>query len=384
MKKTTSILLGMMCLATVGFADAKLDAYKQEANEQIAKIMNSDKSLDKKASILAEKAQKLILKDKLDARQKVMLKEYYVKLGDLNLDTLHNYDKAMEYYGKAVVLKDDGQTQMKKGNACFYSQRYEEALAAYRSALKQGDLAEKDMPDFYFMKGQAEYWDGDYGSAELDLKKAFELNKDKKEQIARELVTCLWERGSYDEALAWLKDYAKLSKEKDFVYRNQAGINYEIGEYGEGAKALAALEKQYPNDEALLLLKAELKYAQGQYQEAKELMMQEYAKKNRKNTYDYYCNLLLAQLALKDGQKNGNYEPAELYLERAVRKPMPAYGIKVKADIYLAMGYKQKALEHYIAFLKTSTSATVNQQVAVQTAKLQNEIWPTGVPADKQ
>lgn len=384
MKKTASVLLGLMCLASVGFADAKLDAYKQEANEQIAKIMNSDKSLDRKASILAEKAQKLILKDKLDVRQKVMLKEYYVKLGDLNLDTLHNYDKAMEYYGKAVVLKDDGPTQMKKGNACFYSQRYEEALAAYRSALKQGDVPNKDLPDFYFMKGQAEYWNGDYGSAELDLKKALELNNGKKEQIVRELVTCLWERGTYDEALAWLREYAKLSKEKDFVYRNQVGINYEIGEYGEGAKALAVLENQYPNDEALLLLKAELKYAQGKYQEAKDLMMQEFAKKNRKNTYDYYCNLLLAQLALKDGQKNGNYEPAELYLDRAVRKPMPAYGIKVKADIYLAMGYKEKALEHYIAFLKTSTSASVNQQVAAQTAKLQNEIWPKGVPANKQ
>lgn len=380
MKKIVSSLLALVCVASVCLAKDDSAAYVDAANKQIAKIMNSDKDMKEKFTKLIGWANKLAAKKELSEKQKIELREIYFVLGKANYNTVHNYAKAAEFFDKAIVLKDDAVTEYYKANSLFYSKNYADAVSAYRKALDKGDLPSENFPNLFWLKGCAEYYTGDYGAAENDLKKAISLDGTKWEKAARYIVVCLQKRGNHEEALLWLEKLGADKKTLDFALRKKADIYCEIGRYNECEQAIRDLEATYPMDDALCLLKAQLSYARGDYKETAAQLDKEFSKEYRKPIYNYECYIMRAQLALQDK----NYKEALEYVDNAVREPMPAYSTKLRGDIYLAMGDKAKALEFYRAFLKISPSATRNAYISEKVAKLQNELQEEAMRPENQ
>lgn len=380
MEKVVGSFLALMCLASIGMAKDKTVEYKEAANKQIAKIMNSEKKITDKIAMLTKRANKLEAKKSLNDKQKVELYELYYALGKANYTTLKNYKDAAGYFVKASALNDNSIVEYYKGNSLFYAKEYAEAADAYRKVVLKGDLPEANNPNLYWLKGCSEYFVRDFGAAENDLKKAISLDSTKWEKAAYYIVVCLQKRGNYDEALTWLDKMIINKNTRKSALRKKADVCCEMGQLHECEQAIADLETTYPSEDSIDLLKAQLSYARGDYAETTAYLDKEFAKSNRSGSYDYECYVLRAQVALAEGK----YEDALVYVDKAVREPMPPYSTKLRGDIYLAMGNKAKALEHYNAFLRISTSAPRTKYVTELAAKLQNELQQEAMRPENQ
>jgi len=380
MKKVVGSFLALMCLASVGMAKDKTVEYREAATKQITKIMNSGKTFDEKVNVLKDKMNKLEAKKKPSDKQKVELYELYYALGKANYTTLKNYKDAAGYFVKASALNDNSIVEYYKGNSLFYAKEYAEAANAYRKVVLKGDLPESNNVNLYWLKGCSEYFIRDFGAAENDLKKAISLDSTKWEKAAYYIVVCLQKRGNYDEALTWLDKMIANKNIAQAALRKKADICCEMGQLDDCEKAINALEQSFPTEDSLNLLKAQLSYARGDYGNVLYQLDKEFARPDHKNTYDYECYILRAQVALAEGK----YEDALMLVDKAVREPMPPYSTKLRGDIYLAMGNKAKALEHYNAFLRISTSAPRTKYVTELAAKLQNELQEEAMRPENQ
>lgn len=380
MKKIVGSFLALMCLASIGVAKNKTVEYKEAANKQITKIMNSKKTVSEKMTVLREKMTKLEQKKKLADKQKVELYELYYTLGKTNYMTLRNYTEAAKYFTKACALNDNSVAEFYKGNSLFYAKEYAEAADAYRKVVLMGDLPAANNPNLYWLKGCSEYFIREFGSAENDLKKAISLDSSKWEKAAYYVVVCLQKRGNYDEALSWLERMVANRNTMQAGLRKKADICCEMGRLGDCESAIKSLEESFPTEDSLELLKAQLSYARGDYKDVTFYLDKEFAKPHHKATYDYECYILRSQVALAEG----NYDDALAFVDKAVREPMPPYSTKLRGDIYLAMGNKVKALEQYNAFLRISTSAPRTKYVTELVAQLQNELQNKAVSPENQ
>lgn len=360
LSKSTVVALTLACLSGVGLANDKADDYRKSANIQIAKIMRSEKTFNEKIAILNEKAVRLSCKRNLNVKQRVELREIYSSMAKSYYSVVKDFKSAAEYFDKAIAIEDSGVLELYKANSLIYDKRYAEAIEAYRRAILFGDLPKENMPNVFFMLGYGEYYLGDYGAAENDLKKAILMNNKQKGLAERLVVTCLQKLGKHDEALACLDRMNIEGRNVDFALRTKAKILCEIGSYDDCARVIEQLEEKYPLDEALYLLKAQLSFAKGDFENVTRQIDIEFSKPGRKSTYDYDCYIMRAQIALQDKQ----YQEALDFVNKAVREPMPPYSTKLRGDIYLAMGDKYKALECYKEFLRISPSATLNKYVA--------------------
>lgn len=368
--KNIIIVSLLVCLAGNVFASDKTDDYREEAKAKIVKIMKSEATLDKKLITLKEKALQLANKRKLNEKQKVELREIYYFIAKSYYAVLKNYKSAAVYFDKAIKIEDCGVLELYKGNSLVCSKEYAKAIEAYKRALMFRDLPKENIPNLFLMMGYAEYHIGDYGAAENAFKKAISLDSKQKGQAERYVVTCLQQLGKYDEALMWLDSMNSVKKNEEFVLRKKAKIFCQMGHYDECAKAIDELEDSYPLDEELNILKAQLSFAQGDFENVTKQIDLEFSKPGRKTTYDYECYIMRAQIALQEGE----HRKALDFVDKAVRVPMPPYGIKLRGDIYLAMGDKAKALEYYREFLKVSPSIALNKHVEEVVTNIQNDL----------
>lgn len=380
MQKIVSGVLALMCLASVGFAKDKAVAYKEAANKKIAQVMKSGKTINDKIALLEKRVNILEAKKKLSEKEKVELYELYYALGKKNYITLKNYKQAAGYFAKASTINDNSIVEFYRGNSLFYAKEYAEAADAYRKVVLKGDLPAANNPNLYWLKGCAEYFIRDFGAAENDLKTAISLDNNKWEKAAYYVVVCLQKRGNYDEALTWLDKMIDNKNTTQAALRKEADIYCEMGRLDDCELAINDLETFFPTDDSLYLLKAQLNYARGNYDEVTAYLDKEFKKLNRKNTYDYECYIMRAQIALAEGK----YKEAFKFVDMAVREPMPPYSTKLRGDIYLAMGKRRRALEQYNAYLRISTSAPRSKYVTELVAKLQNELEEEAMRPENQ
>ncbi len=134
----------------------------------------------------------------------------YLKLGDASIFMQGNYDKAIEYYEKAIELKQDyAKAWYSKGLALHKLGRDEKALKAYEEALKAYDKAtelKQDDANAWYGKGLALH----------------ELGRDEEA------------RKAYEEAL---KAYDKATELKQDDWYNKGFALFKLGRREEAGKA---------------------------------------------------------------------------------------------------------------------------------------------------
>lgn len=272
--------------------------------------------------------------------------EYYRNQG-MAQSELKLYDEAMASFEKALDLaKGEQERQLAnrmKGISLLYQGKYDEALAAFDSALagkekrfsdtevdilyykaetqeKAGKYVEAVMTytqivdaegtaDAYMLRGMAYVKVGDNSSAEADLRTA--IKKDKKNyEIYMTLYQALEAQGKQQEAKEVLNDALKLGGKSGEALVNQGRIYTELGEYDTAEEKLTkALDKGETSANLCLaelcMKKPEKDYAAaGLYFEAYLLTVTDDAK-----AYNEYGLCLM---------ETGNYEKAEQIFTKGV------------------------------------------------------------------
>ncbi len=128
------------------------------------------------------------------------------------------------------------------GVAAAAAGNYEDAIAAFDSALKPGGRIGKFETDVLLNRAEAEYRQGAYEKALETYRLLSEDDKDN--ELAKEgVVLCLMEQGAYEEALS-------MEVLQSQVYNRMAVDQIEAGQYEEALAAIA-LGRGFPDSSAV-------------------------------------------------------------------------------------------------------------------------------------
>ncbi len=161
--------------------------------------------------------------------------QYWNALG-LTLSAMGEYKDAIEALHKALELNPE-LTDIHNTLGAIYTELgdYEKALKEYGQVLK-----DKAYPTPYFV-----YFN-------------IGLLKEKQKK--------------YDEAIAAFEQAIALKKDFHRAYIPLAQLYYKKGKYADCLSAVKKAQKQFPNNEALLLLEAKANYMLNNYDEAKRIL----------------------------------------------------------------------------------------------------------------
>jgi len=161
--------------------------------------------------------------------------QYWNALG-LTLSAMGEYEDAIEALHKALELNPE-LTDIHNTLGAIYTELgdFEKALKEYREVLN-----DKTYPTPYFVY--------------------FNIGLLKERQK------------KYDEAIAAFEQAISLKEDFYRAYIPLAQLYYKKGRYADCLSAVKKAQKQFPNNEALLLLEAKANYMLGNYDEAKRIL----------------------------------------------------------------------------------------------------------------
>jgi len=232
MKKAALIVLGLMFLMT-SCAQKKPETSSYQSNPDFR-----DAYVDYQKGVLLLKKKEFSMA--VNFLQSAIHKEpnnaqYWNALG-LALSAMGEYEDAIEALHKALELNPE-LTDIHNTLGAIYTEmgKYEMALKEYRKVLD-----DKTYPTPHFVY--------------------FNIGLLKQRQK------------KYDEAIAAFEQAVSLKEDFYRVYVPLSQLYYKKGRYADCLSAVKKAEKQFPNNEALLLLEAKSNYMLNNFDEAKRIL----------------------------------------------------------------------------------------------------------------
>jgi len=145
-----------------------------------------------------------------------------------------NYDKAIEYYEKAIELKSDDEVYYNMGYVYCNKGNYDKAIECYEKAIE----LKPDKNEAYNNMGNAYYNKGNYDKAIECYEKAIELKPDK-DKAYYNMGNAYYNKGNYDKAIECYEKAIEL-KPDDEAYYNMGNAYENKGDYD---KAIECYEK---------------------------------------------------------------------------------------------------------------------------------------------
>ena len=145
----------------------------------------------------------------------------------LSYQNNQDYDSAIEYYTKAIILKPDlTEAYNNRGNAYSAKGEYDRAIADFDTAIKLNP----DDALAYNNRGTVYYRKGEYDKAIADHDKAIELNPDLTETYASR-GNAYHGKGDHDRAIADYGKAIKLNPNDHRTYFNRGNTYSDKGDY---------------------------------------------------------------------------------------------------------------------------------------------------------
>ncbi len=141
-------------------------------------------------------------------------------------DEKENYEKAIEYYSKAIELIDI--------NAIGFHKRAKDylMLSEYEKALKDSDQSIRLDSKYYYygLRGTIKYYLNDYGGAINDFKKSIEINSENANAYYF-LGVVNEEVKDFESALENYSEAIKINPKNAFAYSKRGNAKSELEEY---------------------------------------------------------------------------------------------------------------------------------------------------------
>lgn len=298
------------------------------------------------------------------------LSDYYKEKYD-RLCRREDYEKAVSYIDKQLAVKENGYYLVCRGLIHNQAMETERAIQDYQKALEympDDSIVWNNMACSYQSVRQFE-------KAIECLVKALESGKDKEKLPYRNMASCCWAVGRYEEALEWYHKALALWPDYTYLWKKLGDAYYDLNEFD---KALEAYEHTKERSDHYKDI-SDVWMKQGNMQKAIW-----YCKKGIKTAEDgekaeHYSNLgdLYMEMMMDYEKAIDCYQTAsDLESDPAQRFYYEAY----LARCYVMMGKKRNAKKHGEAALKClkESGRTLEDHLAYRaygTARLANIGW---------
>jgi len=138
-----------------------------------------------------------------------------------------NYDKAIEYYKKAIELKPDyTEAYYNMGGAYYDKGNYDKTIECCKKAIE----SKPDDAETYYGMGGAYYHKGNYDKAIEYYEKAIELKPDYAEAY-HNMGAAYYDKGNYDKAIKCYQKVIELKPDYADAYHNMGAAYYNKNSY---------------------------------------------------------------------------------------------------------------------------------------------------------
>ena len=175
-----------------------------------------------------------------------MLMDSYKNYGDLYLVS-EEYEKAKNFYKKALLIEKSGEVYFQYGNACFMSDELHEGLEYYNLALSAG----YDSDEMYFFMGLAYEHMDDQNMALRYIHKAIAKNPSRPDYKAKKALLLI-EMGTLEEAEKTVDEMLLSDPEIYDGYHMKTMILVQKKEYEKAVEFSKDAAERFPEDAELL------------------------------------------------------------------------------------------------------------------------------------